>query len=113
MDFTKKDTYNIIYAFEYPDNLYGFTYNEDSEDLECDVIGGSIKKCLVSKSHFNGKKNGYYFLKNDIYLNKKSILYEVNPVKVILSEEQNNPTSYSKLIGLSLLYFWLIILIIL
>ena len=111
LDFTKKDTYEILYYIEFPNKLNGFTFNENEGDLDCSKVGDNIKKCSVSKSHFNGKKNGYYFTKHENHLNKKSILYEAAPIKVILTEDK--PTSYSRTIVLSLMYFSLAFLIIL
>ena len=88
LDFTKNSgNLSIIYSIEEPNYLNGFTYNEDEKDLNCEIIGRHIKKCEVTKEHFNGKKDGLYFVKHTNHLGQKSISYEVQPINVIISTE--------------------------
>ena len=63
-----------------------------------------IKKCTVSKSHFNGKQSGYYFLKHNNHLEGKSSNYEFLPLKV----EINGANIIS---ALSLYYLLLLIIL--
>ena len=103
IDFTKNNgPISIIYWIEDPQNLKGFTYNEDADDLKCTDVGGYYKKCEITKEHFKGKKNGDYFLKHTNHLNKKSTNYEIPPLKVIL--EESPVPSKGNIIFSSLLY---------
>ena len=43
-----------------------------------------MKKCYVTKEHFKGQKDGFYYLKHENKLGKKSISYEILPIRVIL-----------------------------
>ena len=62
----------------------GITFNENSKDLICEDFD-SIKKCIVQKSHFEGKESGFYYTKfTNRNTNKKVIAYESIPIKVIL-----------------------------
>ena len=68
-----------------PENLNGIRLNKDAPDLECENKN-NYKRCIVHKSHFKGKENGYYFTMYSNILNGTSIAYEVPPFKVILSK---------------------------
>ena len=51
---------------------------------------GMIKRCNVTKDHFEGLKSDYYYLMSSFYnINEKDkeIVYEVAPIKIILSKE--------------------------
>ena len=85
LDFTKKDLLIIEYIIEDPNYLTGITFNENEKDLVCQNVGREMKRCIVPKSHFKGKKSGYYFTKHQNHLNKKSSSYEALPIKVILN----------------------------
>ena len=89
LDFTSKNSYEIEFYIGYPQYLNGITFNEDKKDLQCSTIG-NIKKCTVEKSHFKEKDSGYYYIKYDGYENQKAIAYEIQPIKVILSEDDND-----------------------
>ena len=112
LDFSNSDMLFVEYITENPDYLTGITFNENEEDLSCQTIGKKVKRCSVPKSHFKGKKTGYYYTKHDNHLNSKSIYYEIPPVKVIF-DESPSPTDSSKgnIISFSL-YFWLLLIII-
>ena len=64
--------------------INGITFNEEANDLSCEILG-EILKCIIPKSHFKGKKSGYYFAKQRNFIDGKFILYEIPPIKVILS----------------------------
>ena len=86
LDFTKNTgNISILYNIETPNSLNGLTYNENEKDLVCEKIGKHMKKCEISKEHFKGKENGYYFIKHTNHLGKKTTSYEVPPIKVVLS----------------------------
>ena len=95
LDFTKEDSLTIDYFLENPDDVYGMTFNENAKDLECEEVGRRIKRCKVPKSHFKGKKTGYYFIKHTNHLNKKSVFYEAPPIKIILSSSMGSVQKYS------------------
>ena len=85
LDFTSQNSYQIeIFSLD-PNLLTGITFNEKKEDLKCENYG-IIKRCNVTKEHFEGLKTDYYYIMRDFF-NNKEIAYEVVPVKVILPEE--------------------------
>ena len=86
LDFTKSDSITVEYFMEISQYFEGATFNENAKDLSCENIGTYCKKCIVPKSHFAGKKNGYYFIKHNNHLGGKSTNYESLPVKVILDD---------------------------
>ena len=86
LDFTKEDILTVDYIVGKRDLLTGITFNEDADDLICETIDYANKRCIVPKSHFNGKKSGYYFTKHSNHLNRKSVSYEAPAIKVILTE---------------------------
>ena len=51
-----QNSYTIDYSMERPSALSGITFNENVGDLSCQNIGSFIKRCTVSRSHFEGKK---------------------------------------------------------
>ena len=99
LDFTSSDSLTIEYLFDkHPDEIKGITLNKDSSDLECKDIG-KIKQCIVPKSHFEGKKTGYYFTMHTNHLNEKSFSCEVPPIKVILPDSNNTLIIILSIIG--------------
>ena len=110
LDFTKtNDSLYVQYVcknkIEY---LKGLTYNENEKDLECQIIN-DILKCEVPKSHFNGKTNGLYFLKHTNPIDKKVISYEIQPIRVILDNDESD--SKGSIASLSINYLILLILL--
>ena len=107
LDFTKtNDPLYVQYgSLDHLEYLKGLTFNEKEKDLECQLING-ILKCDVSKSHFNGEKNGFYFLKHTSTNANKIISYEVRPIKVILENH-----SKGKISSVSINYLILFILL--
>ena len=102
IDFSKKDTFTVDYYIEEPKSLTGITFNENEKDLVCENLGSFMKRCTVPKSHFTGKKTGYYFTKHQNHLNKKSSSYEALPIKVIFpsdSKSKGNIISFSHFIS--------------
>ena len=109
LDFTKSDSFTVEYGMENPKSLVGLTFNENSKDLSCNTIGREIKRCTVTKSPFDGKKNGYYFIKHSNHLDGKSTSYEGFPVKVIL-DGSGNGSKYNK-VSITMVYSLLLVLI--
>ena len=88
LDFTMHDNITIEYFMGSPSCLNGIRLNKDAPDLECENIKG-FKRCIVHKSHFKGKENGYYYTmyRNCLdLLDSTSIFYELPPTKVILTK---------------------------
>ena len=85
LDFTMQDNITIEYWMDRPKNLDGIKLNKDAPDLECENIN-SFKRCIIHKSHFKGKENGYYYTMYRNCLNSTSIFYELPPTKVILTK---------------------------
>ena len=92
MNFTEKDTCYIKYSTEVPKYFNGITFNEDAEDLNCEILQNRLKRCIVPKSHFKGKTSGYYFTKHTNHLDTKSTNYEGSPVRVILDDSPAYPS---------------------
>ena len=101
LDFTSNDSLIIEYMMEHPKDMNGITLNKNASDLECENKG-EIKRCVVPKSHFEGKESGYYYTMHQNHLNTKSISYEITPIKVILNKKEeilnSNKTNSNKLI---------------
>ena len=110
LNFASKDSYEIEFYLEFPDYLSGITFNEDKKDLQCSTIG-NIKKCTVEKSHFKEKDSDYYYIKYDGYENQKAIAYEIQPIKVILSEDDNDDDDDKKLAIILILIGGVIVII--
>ena len=109
LDFTKDDSLIIEYNMKSPTHSTGITFNENKPDLDCRTLGEEIKRCTVPKSHFEGKKSGYYFTMHKNHLDGKSFNYEAAPVKVILDEGSHSKGNI--IISLSL-YYWLLLILI-
>ena len=84
LDFRTNDSLNIYYYVKDASSLNGITFNENSNDLECENLDKNIKKCSVNKDHFVQNVNKCYFTKHTNHLNGKSNSYEAPPIKVIV-----------------------------
>ena len=104
LDFTKNfGNITIFFSIGDPFGDEGLTFNEEENDLFCQPYY-LLKRCNVSKEHFKGKKNGLYFIKHSNHLGKKTINYEVPPIKVILGSKGN-------IIPFTLIYSFVLFLI--
>ena len=101
-DFSKKDELNFCIYAARPHKIKGLSYNENGDELKCKISADSHIECTVSKDHFKGKENGYYFIRYKNSLNISTISYEIPPVKVILNK--------GNIIKYSLAYLLLIII---
>ena len=97
LDFTSENSLNISLAKgSYSKDIFKIRFNMDAEDLKCQERFYShsynyieFLNCIVPKSHFDGKENGYFFISRKNHLNGYSICYEIPPVKVILTKENS------------------------
>ena len=89
LNFTSQDSITfVVYSFFFSFKIF---LNKDSSELKCIVDNDKyIASCIVPKSHFHGKKSGYYNILRLNHRGGKSIFYEVNPIKVILNDNENN-----------------------
>ena len=88
LDFTKQDSFIIkigLYG-----NLKGIKLNPDSKDyLSCEKYINYLE-CIIHKSHFDNKENGYYNIYYENRLNESYIKYEAPLIHVILPNKNNN-----------------------
>ena len=99
----------IDYSMEKRIHSNGLTFNEEETDLECEEEKGKIKRCKIPKTHFKGKKNGFYFLKYTYHLGGKAIYYEATPMQVIV--ETDSESSNGNTISLYMIYLLLFIFV--
>ena len=92
LDFTTKDSFDL-YIFTTMANLINnIRFNENAEDLQCQDIE-DIKKCIVTKNHFKGKKSGYHLIHYKNNAQNYTTIYYSFGVDVILPDE--TPSGYS------------------
>ena len=101
LDFKSKESCEIEIYMQNPEYIDGLTFNEEKEDLQCSNIG-NLKRCIVEKSHFEGKESGYYYIKYNGYNSTKTIAYEVQPIKVILTGSDDDNDSDKSLLAILL-----------
>ena len=65
------------------DNFQNIKFVDDSPYLKC-FSENYLKKCLLPKSHFQGKKSGYYYTHYSNDYNTSSIAYDTKPFKINL-----------------------------
>ena len=58
--------------------------NPDSEKLTCFNLERRIKRCIVPKSHFDGKEDGFYPILSFNYLKNITVSYQLSPIQIIL-----------------------------
>ena len=88
LDFSKNDELTLELILVMPYNTKSIKLNLDSdEELKCNDLFDTIKKCTVPKSHFVNKESGYYFIYHLNHLNKYIKFYEFTPIQVIFSNE--------------------------
>ena len=88
LDFSKNDELTLELILVMPYNTKSIKLNLDSdEELKCNDLFDTIKKCIVPKSHFVNKESGYYFIYHLNHLNKYIKFYEYSPIQVIFSNE--------------------------
>lgn len=103
LDFSKVDSINISMNIGNPREITNITLNEAGNYLECKDFS-EMKVCKVPKSHFNGAKAGYYFIRQKTKLNGNMAHYETFGVNYVLP-------SQGKIISYSIFLFGLLSLI--
>ena len=82
LNFNEKNSFEINLYLEREGStpLEGITFNEKAKDLECIDLEYKIK-CNVSKEHFKGINNEYYYIKynNNPNFNNKTTSFVTNP----------------------------------
>ena len=101
LDFTTQQSIAFFIIINYDKTAHEerIRLNKDSGDLKCESVGVTYKnsnlrcklRCIVTKSHFKGKKTGYYSL---AYADdsKAITFYEIPPFEVILNDKE--PDTY-------------------
>ena len=90
LDFSTKEIIQFDLFMSEPNSLDGISFNENAENLKCDNLV-NIKRCNISKDHFKGKNDEYYYLIYEIPFSKnKTISYINSPVTVIFNKENDN-----------------------
>ena len=89
LNYYLNDSINIdIYYYGNSDKIPKITLNPDSKnELTCNNLENGIQRCIVPKNHFDGKGNGDYPIFYYNYLNKKTTIYQLSPIQVILPKE--------------------------
>ena len=90
LDFSSNDTLVVYFVIRENEKTKKIRFNENGTDLECIDID-IMKKCIVKKSHFEGKQSGYYYVHHENNRKKFVKNYELFGVKVILPENSNPP----------------------
>ena len=111
LNFTKKDNLYIDFSASETKSLKGMTFNQDKEDLSCEIRQNGLLRCIVPKSHFEGKQNGYYLVKHKNHMGGKTTFFESDSIKVILSEPDPKPSKGS--IHLFSFYYSLLLILVL
>ena len=88
LNFNSNESLNIDFIVRFPENIK-IKLNPDASVLNCIDIT-VLKRCIVTKKHFEGKKSGYYDVIHSNTLNDAIISYELSPIKIILPENINN-----------------------
>ena len=82
------DSFTIDLLTQNPDNIK-IKINPDSNALDC-YNENFVKKCLVPKSHFEGKNSSYYYIMHSNSFDDWIVSYELSPIKIILPENGKN-----------------------
>ena len=105
LDFSKVDSLKIYLNAD--KHIRNIRLNEAGDDLDCRLPEDekSIFVCKVPKSHFNGAKTGYYFVRHKSEVNGYMSHYEAFGVNYVLSKSQ------AKILSPSIFLFGLLSLI--
>ena len=85
-NFTKNNSYSIEIIGDFKDDIKfeGISFNnQSSSNLVCENLG-VIKRCNITKEHFDGVNTGYFYLNHENEKNQKFNSYEVTPIKAVL-----------------------------
>ena len=89
LDFTKRSQFSIYYIMEHSTLIRGIKLNPEADDLYCEDINNTMKKCIVTEDHFSNKKSGYYYTYHTNQVNKSIIFFETSPINIIISENSD------------------------
>ena len=88
IDLNSSNSTIIRYIMDNPHLSNEIKLNPDSKfNLECENIN-NMKKCIVSKSHFNWKKSGYYNIFHKNHEGDFNIYYETPLINATLAEKE-------------------------
>ena len=89
LDLRSKNQIYIEYYLDNPQYLSNIRINPNGNDLNCENIGSSIKRCLVQKTHFENLISGYYYTYHEDNDNSNYLrFYELSPFQVILPDNE-------------------------
>ena len=88
LNFNLNDSFTIDFVTPIPD-IIKIKINPDSNALDC-YNNNIIKKCIVPKSHFEGKNSSYYYIMHSNSLDDWIVSYELSPIQIILPENGKN-----------------------
>ena len=88
LDFYENDSLTIYFYSNDIEYINEIRLNPDSdEDIKCDTIN-KMKKCIITKSYFNGKQNGYYYLYYKNNFENYTKFFQLSPINVILPKDK-------------------------
>ena len=86
LDFYENESLTIYFYTNEIEYINEIRLNPDSdEDLKCDTIN-KMKKCIITKSYFNEKQSGYYYLSHKNNFENYTKFFELSPINIILTE---------------------------
>jgi len=96
LDFSSNDSISIDLGLFQPEYAKGIRFNLNAkEDLVCEDRR-NIKRCIVPKSHFENKQNGYYNIYHLNHVNKYIKFYEQSPIQVIFQNDDGGKSDEGK-----------------
>ena len=87
LNFTIKEEITIELLISYSSRTNYIRIVPDSNDLNCKNVNDFVKRCIVTKSHFENFISGNYDIYHSNHLNKYSKFYEVPSFQVILPKD--------------------------
>ena len=110
LDFTKAESITILFSVDQADAFENVKLNPESSNLECNTKDSYVK-CIVPKSHFQGKQDGYYYIHYKNSRGGDSIAYSSPAIQVITSSPDKSNSSYSNKVILSYLSLMMTLLV--
>ena len=115
LNFAEKDSFEINLFFGQESkstSLDGITFNEKAKDLNCENLKYKIR-CNVSKEHFKGINNEYYYIKyyNPNFNNKTTVFF-TNPKKIILPKTDTKSNNNQLIVIISIIASVIVFIII-
>ena len=63
--------------------------NPDSDRLNCYELEYKKERCIVPKTHFEGKEDGYFYIQYTNYFDNITIFHQLSPFQVILPKKND------------------------